>query len=203
MKKVLKKGLKYVLTYLILIVTFIVSLSLVSLIPRESMYDNVKSSAETLKEQTNSWTIKIRYVPIIFDNFTDALMVNTAYSIDNKTPFYSAMVARKNFIPGKTKFIAEDMAGELLSSSKYEKLDQVGDLNDTVNEDTDESFEYARYWHGYLLWLRPLLALMNINNIRLLLTIIFILLGIGLIVIISVKTKVVYGVLVRTTDYYV
>lgn len=199
MKEVLIKGLKYLLIYLILIVVFLISLMLTSLIPSSIMHDNVKATAETLNEQTNQYFLKIRYVPVKFDNYTDALMINTAYSIDNINPFYSAMVARKNYIPGKTKIITEDTSGELNSSSKYDKLDQVGDLNDTVNGEVEESFEYARYWHGYLVWLRPLLCLTNINNIRFILIIIFILLGIALIVLVSIKTKIVYGVIVRSS----
>ena len=27
-------------------------------------------------------------------------------------------------------------------------------------------FSYARYWHGYLIWLRPLLCVMSITGVR-------------------------------------
>ena len=54
-----------------------------------------------------------------FDNYTDALMINTAYSIDSSTPLYSAFVARKNYIPNVTTEVYEDVPGELKSSSKY------------------------------------------------------------------------------------
>ena len=33
-------------------------------------------------------------------------------------------------------------------------------------EDIMDSFEYARYWHGYLVLLRPLLAITNYSWIR-------------------------------------
>lgn len=202
MKKVLKEGLKYIAIYFIMIAIFITSLALVDLIPKDTMKENVKQTADILMEQTNKWRLNIRFIPITFDNYTDALMINTAYSIDSKTPLYSAMVARKNYIPGKTKTIMEDTSGELVSSSKYEELDQVGDLNDTVNEDTEESFEYARYWHGYLLWLRPALCLGNINVIRIALTVIFIALAVALIAIICTKIRISYGILIRFTDYF-
>jgi len=203
MKKVLRGGLKYLIVYLILIVIFLTSLTLVSLIPSKNMYDNTKVSAEILKEQTNRWTIRIRLIPIVFDNYTDALMVNTAYSIDNKAPLKSFMMAKKNYLPGKTRVIIEDQAGELLSAGKYKELDQVGDLNDTINGNTEEAFEYARYWHGYLVWLRPLLCLANISVIRIILIVIFDILGILLVGIIAKKVKVVYGILIRYADFYV
>lgn len=112
-----------------------------------------------------------------FDNYTDALMINTAYSIDSQKPLYSAFVARKNYIPNITTEIYEDVPGELKSSSKYSRHNEVGELNDLVNNEKAESFEYARYWHGYLIFLRPLLILFNINQIRIMLTIILIILA--------------------------
>ena len=45
------------------------------------------------------------------------------------------------------------------------------ELYDTINDNIEESFEYARYWHGYLIMLRPLLLIMNINTIRIFTTI--------------------------------
>lgn len=204
MKKLLHVGLKYMIIYVALIAIFIISLTLVSLIPSSSMKENVRISSEILNGQTNKWKIQNRYlIPTVYDNYTDALMVNTAYSIYNKKPLYSAMMAMKNYIPGKTETITRDKAGELQSSSKYKQLDQIGDLKDTVNEETTEAFEYARYWHGYLLWLRPLLVLTNITNIRIMLMVIFALLGIALCVIVAKKTKIIYGVMIRYSAYYV
>ena len=109
-----------------------------------------------------------------FDNYTDALMINTAYSIDNNKPFESSFLARKNYIPNVTDDIYQDTAGELKSSSKYNYHNEVGELNDLVNGEKVESFEYARYWHGYLIILRPLLAFISLNEIRVIFTIMLI-----------------------------
>ena len=109
-----------------------------------------------------------------FDNYTDALMINTAYSIDNNKPFESSFLARKNYIPNVTDDIYQDTAGELKSSSKYKYHNEVGELNDLVNGEKVESFEYARYWHGYLIILRPLLAFISLNEIRVIFTIMLI-----------------------------
>ena len=38
--------------------------------------------------------------------------------------------------------------------------------NETIRE-AEESFEYAKYWHGYLIFLRPLLLILNYMEIRL------------------------------------
>lgn len=176
----MKKILKYLLVFIIMIICFCTTLTLTSLIPKEYLTKKVSESSQILNKETNSLFIAIVYknMYLKFDNYSDALMVNTAYSINNKTPFYSAMMARKNYIDGKTEIIYPDSTGELKSASKYQVINQVGELHDTVNNDITESFEYARYWHGYLIILRPLLIFFNITEIRTILLVLFAILGI-------------------------
>ena len=164
----MKKIIKYITVFLIMIIMFCTILTLTSAIPKQFIEKKVNESAEILTQQKDMFFVLIRFKKIymLFDNYTDALMINTAYSINSKTPFYSAIVARKNYIDGTTEVIHKDEVGELKSDSKYEELTQVGDLNDTLNNNTKESFEYARYWHGYLILLRPLLIFFNITQIR-------------------------------------
>ena len=125
MKKLGKVMLKYSIIYISIIAIFLLSLTIVSLIPSSTIEENVKETSEILNEQNNHYMIHVRNWNIMFDNFTDSLMINTAYSIDSKDAFYSAMVARKNYIPGVTKIIYPDTTGELKSSSKYNDLNQV------------------------------------------------------------------------------
>ncbi len=125
MKKIGKITLKYIIIYLLIIMSFLLLLTVVSLIPKSSIEENVKETAQILNEQTNSYMVKVRKWEIMFDNYSDALMINTAYSIDNKEAFYSAMVARKNYIPGLTKTICPDKIGGIGYSSRYKHLDQV------------------------------------------------------------------------------
>lgn len=178
----MKRIFKYILTFCIMIISFLVFLTITSLIPKSAISENVRESSEVLNEQTNELIINVNNGLIRFDNYTDALMINTAYSIDTSAPFYSSMMARKNYIKGKTEIIHQDENGKLKSVAKYKELDQVGELNDTVNNDIVESFEYARYWHGYLILLRPLLVLFNIIQIRLILTLLLNIIGIIFIV---------------------
>lgn len=189
-KKGLKGFSKYVLVYLIMIMLFMSLLTVTSLIPRELIKENVQTSAKTLNRESNRLLVPIRHLWVMFDNYTDALMINTAYSIDSSTPFFSSMVARKNFVPGKTKLVYMDMPGDLRSASKYEELDQVGELNDTVNDDIEESFEYARYWHGYLVFLRPILCLMDIGILRQFMLAVFIIIAAILLGIVAKKVNI-------------
>ncbi|MCI8309030.1 MAG: hypothetical protein HFJ45_02220 [Clostridia bacterium] len=185
----MKKVGKFIAVFFILLGVFVTLLIVTSIFPSKWIEKNVKESANILIKEGNRKNIfsisSFQYQE--FDNYSDALMINTAYSIDNKTPLYSALTAKKDYIPGVTKTINEDKVGELSSSSKYEEHDEVAELLDTVNGEAPEAFEYAKYWHGYLVILRPLLLLFNYWQIRILLIVILSLLAIWLLYLIATK----------------
>ena len=115
------KILKYVIAFIILIISFVGLLTLTSSFSSEKIYENIKKSSEVLLSEGNR---KIIYIPyrqytMQFDNYTDALKINTAYSIDSNTPLYSAFVARKNYIPGTTTEVLSSITTVASASSKY------------------------------------------------------------------------------------
>ena len=179
----MKTIIKYFIIFIVFIAVFVATLYITSLIPSSWLQKNVQESSEVLLKESNRKKvyIKTKKMTFQFDNFTDALMINTAYSIDSTTPLYSAFTAKKNYIPGKTKTIMQDSVSELKSASKYNGYhNEVGELYDVAHNDIEESFEYARYWHGYLIFLRPLLTVFNITTIRIILITIFVALGMWL-----------------------
>lgn len=181
--KMKQKIIKYSITFFVLVFTFCISLTLASLIPKKAIEKNIKISSNILLDEREDdgffrRTIYLKLKRLIFDNDADAVMINNSISIDTNHPFYSAMMVRRNYLSEKTKKIIPDKTGELLSSSKYKEYDPILELRDTVNNDITESFEYARYWHGYLIIVRPLLIILNLNQIRILFTILLIILGI-------------------------
>jgi len=205
----LKKIMKYVVTLIILTWFFIVSLTVVSSFPSSWIRENTKKSSETLMKEGNKkkYFSLSHFETLEFDNYSDALMINTAYSIDAKAPLYSILVARKNYIPGVTKKIVEDFVGDLASNSnKYDKLDQVNELYDTVRGEAPESYEYARYWHGYMLFLRPLLILLDYWKIRVLLLAIFAVLAIRFLVLVEKEFGklicIIFGIVLCEIDYF-
>lgn len=193
----MRKILKYVSIYIFMICTLMLMLTLASMIPKENLREKVTESADILYEEGNRKKVFIPYknIEMQFDNYSDALMINTAYSIDPESPLYSAMVARKNYIPGVTETIEQDNEKELKSASKYKYHNEVGELKDLANNDITESFEYARYWHGYLVLLRPLLTISNVSTIRLILTIVFVALAGAMIYLIGRKISWVISVI--------
>lgn len=185
----MKKFGKFLLVFLFMIMLFIVILKLACSFPSSSIKKNVARSSKILNEEGNRKVVFIinKFQFQVFDNYSDSLMINTAYSIDYREPLYSAFTAKKDYIPGVTKKVEKDVVGELRSSSKYEKHDEVGELEDTVNGIGTESFEYAKYWHGYLSILRPLLLFLNYNQIRMLITAILAILAIIVTTVIAKK----------------
>lgn len=76
----MKKILKYILTFIVVIAIFVVALVLSSLFPRDLIQANVEKSSKELIQET----IPTNVLGVWFDNATDILMLNTSYSIDPK-----------------------------------------------------------------------------------------------------------------------
>ena len=170
---ILKSILKYIVTFIVLIVLFFGMMTVCSLIPSSALKDNVKKTSEVFNEEGEKKKLYILGKEENIFIFTDALMVNTAYSIDSEHPIQSFLLARKNYIPGQTTVENEDMQYHIGASEKYKNevggVFQAAELYGLMHgEDITESFEYARYWHGYLVFLRPLLSIMSIKGLRIL-----------------------------------
>lgn len=179
----MKKIGKYLLVFVTILLVLFGLLLITCSFPSSAIKNNIEDSLKTLKKEGNRKVCFIinKFQFQEFDNYSDSLMINTAYSIDNKNPLYSAFTAKKNYVPGITKKIFKDEIGELKSSSKNDIHDEVSDLENTLTGKCEESFEYAKYWHGYLIFLRPLLLIFDYQQIRLILTFILALLAIFII----------------------
>ncbi len=118
---------------------------LVYLIPTSSMRTNVENSYKVLSSEGQYYNIHRKLLGNIgqLDNFTDSLMIDTAYC-DNE----NLSVIEKALLNQKVGW-------------GIDGLDKI--LN---GEGSPTS--YARYWHGYLIFLKPLLTIMGISGIRIL-----------------------------------
>ena len=74
MKNKIKSLLKYIITFFVLILSFGVLLTIVSLIPKSAIENKTVESAEILTKQTNRLMVKIpsKRLYMMFDNFTDS-----------------------------------------------------------------------------------------------------------------------------------
>ncbi len=173
--KLTQKILQYIIVILILLAIFLGSLVVTSLIPSSWMEENVKKSAEDMKEIGEKEIVDMGYKKEVLFIFTDALMVNTAYSVDSSDPLASSLLARRDYLPGQTTLVHVDIPEGLVSPARYyeegesrENAFQTEELWDTAFGIGEEAFEYARYWHGYLIFLRPLLCLLDYEGLRIL-----------------------------------
>lgn len=164
---------KYILTFIITMGILISLLFLSSLIPSNKIENNVRKSSEILMQDGEKKLVDTYFRQDCLFYFTDALMINTAYSIDSTNPYSSMLLARKNYVPGKTQNFHEEIQMHIGTSPKYTdkyyNTFQVAELYGLMHgDDIVDSYEYTRYWHGYLIFLRPLLAIMDLGAIRIL-----------------------------------
>lgn len=135
-----------VLTILIGIILGYLLLAASYCIPSERLNENCAESAEIMKAE-GVYPVD-SYSSRQLDNYTDSLMLLTSAYSGDESIFRKAVDCRYDTVNGDDPY--------------YSFIDIFSDGsrgNGTV--------EYARYWHGYQVFLRPLLALCNYSSIRL------------------------------------
>lgn len=182
----IKLDYNYIKLFVVGILIFNVLLLACCLFPSEILKENIRESADLLSKEGNYY--KFKGVDISNNNYTDALILNMIYSIDNKTPYQSYMLGRKNYDDTITNRTVEMNIGEAKSMKpdnedvKFAKnYDAVGELSDFLDGKINVAMKYERYWHGWLIIYRVLMIFFNIAEIRWLLFIVFTLLFVLLI----------------------
>lgn len=115
----------------------------VASIPKDRIEENIKKSAEYLYT-TQQLDLPVR---LTRDNFTDSIMLNIAYCIDEDTPVTSAL-------ENKLYMLKDPEEG-------HRSLHYLLNGGEKLYKWT-----YFRYWHGYLVVLRPLLTIFDYPTIR-------------------------------------
>lgn len=121
-------------------------LTLVYLFPVEYMRENAAESLDIFIIEGSSYKIFPNISATRIDNYTDSIMINTAIYTGSENALTKAMSAKRYAYSTGTAF---DAAIRYLSGEEGFK---------------EES--YARYWHGYLVILKPLLLFFNYEEIR-------------------------------------
>lgn len=104
------KYLRYVVIFFIMILIFLLFLFLASLINRNDIYNNIKTSSEILCEEHQNSLRKVANIKT--DNYTEALMLNIIYSMDSRDIMGSMLLGRKNFSYGSDQKRIEDSVGD-------------------------------------------------------------------------------------------
>ena len=138
-----------------LAVLFVLLLAAYAL-PGERVRQNVYDSALTIQSE-GLYPEYFGFKLFQMDNYTDTLMLFEAASADELPPL-QAMMTNTAYNVDNFETLADDLAW-------YIEKDWSAGAQRT-DAPALEPFSYARYWHGYLLWLRPLLLVTSYTGVR-------------------------------------
>jgi len=141
-----KEIIKYIVVFLGLITIFVGYSTLVCSLPTERIKTNISSDIFEMSHEGDYPFAIISKRPYFMDNYTDAMMLNINYTLDNKNPLKAAMTAEWS------NFVDENMTGSLQKLTNGETCSWTGD--------------YARYWHGNAYLLRLFLFFTDYSTIR-------------------------------------
>lgn len=152
----IKKLCHAVLTACICMTVGYLLLALVYCIPNYKLEPELKESAAIISAQGNHPPVVefndfFSYNNILYnmylENYTDADCISISYNQKSKNPFYNAL---DGFQLGETQDKAHAL--EALSALANGSGKYVGD--------------HSQFWHGFRIWLRPLMVRYNITEIR-------------------------------------
>ena len=176
MKKVINQIKSHILILLVASFIGLVALYLVHLLPIGPMKTNVYWSMNMIEKEFTDEILVDGYPATMTGNFTDCLMMHYAVYENG------------------TRSTLEQVLGMYRSETYAGENDPDGwwpgqSLKDYLyGVQQPREVEYSRYWHGYLVVLKPILLLTSFNNIRLLNSAIQLLL-VGYIILLFVKKK--------------
>lgn len=129
----------------------IAALLLADCVPECYMYYNLLNSMDMLENEFVDGVLVDGYNGTMTGNFTDCLMLeNAVYHSPNHSGIEQMI------------FMYRGEHGDVGWAPGYSLSDYVNDVPFT------REVEYARYWHGYLVFLKPLLFLTTVNGMRML-----------------------------------
>lgn len=113
-------------------------------IPRNSIQNNMKASADYMMEHEVFFACRKSDHASVIDHYADSILLNIIYNYDEKQPVHSA-----------------------LSSSYYytENHNENYNLYLSVTDNPNPCYDYTRYWHGSAAIVRPLLLFTDIRGI--------------------------------------
>ena len=143
-----KAGLKCFVCLLLSILAGILLITCVYILPTGRMLTQADRSLPIFENEGTSFCWAPEEKSARLDGFTDAIMLQTAVYVRDENPMKAAMRNdRMEFSEGK--------------------LDPAGSLKQYVyGNRSGYVVSYARYWHGYLLFLKPLLLFFSLSDIR-------------------------------------
>ncbi|PHV72215.1 hypothetical protein CS063_01700 [Sporanaerobium hydrogeniformans] len=142
----MKQVCKYLLLFGITNVSLVLLLILTAQIPRSSIESNSQKSATYLDEKEALFHTVVEGQKLTtIDNYADTILLNIVYSLDVQHPLESVLLA---------------------SYYKEEWQNANEAYRAAVTKHKPPNQPYTRYWHGQIIFLRPLLLFLDIRGIR-------------------------------------
>lgn len=124
-------------------------LLLVYSIPADRILVNARASIEIFEKEGAAPQTVAGYKATTLDNYTDAWMLRNAFYNGEESVFQKSLnVYYYGYNDGKARNVCESMIDYLNGVEGYHRR------------------SYARYWHGYLVLLKPLLCFFDYGDIR-------------------------------------
>ncbi len=123
-------------------------------LPGEPVRANIEQSVPLLQEE-GLYPEFFGFKLFQMDNYTDTIMLFEAASADETSPL-QAMMTSTAYNVDNFETLPDDLAAYLDARAEGKTGTDTG----------LEPFSYARYWHGYLIWLRPLLLFLTYGQVR-------------------------------------
>lgn len=146
------KNIRYIIfSLLVAIILGTISMIAVYSLPINTIRQNVLESIEIFEIEDDGYYWAPGISSTHLDNFTDSIMINNAAFIGTGSVINDAM-----------------------NNPRVEYLDAASKSECLIRAITQDTLEnavvvnYSRYWHGYLIWLKPLLMFLNLSDIRIL-----------------------------------
>lgn len=149
-QKLLGNGLKNIRNAILLLVCGILAgyvfLMLAYLLPTDRMQSNVSASAEIFAREREYPRVIPGYVSTQLDNYTDSWMVGNAVYGDSAEPVWKQALT--------------------CTRAEYGEGPLDGLLRYLAGEDGFREEDYTRYWHGYLVVLKPFFLFFDYADLR-------------------------------------
>lgn len=143
-RKILDVCLRAVLALVAALLAAVLLMTAVYALPVGPMQKNAKRGLENLQTEGRSYCLSEGYDNTALDGYTDAIMVNNAV------------------YPGKGNALQNALENPRAGDGE----DTIASLSDFLEGKEQTETTYARYWHGYLLLLKPLLLVFSLADIR-------------------------------------
>ena len=159
----------------VLISTMIGTLIMIAvyLLPTEPMYRHVQESAERIALEGKSfsvasWAGNLEFIHTMTNPWSNHIMLMQAIYPRSDSAVQDAMLNRR-WLYAKGDVNPSDTLFHILSGRTDEDVEldyqQYGDTDGTIDANS-HSIIYPRYWHGYLVVLKPLLLATNVTGVR-------------------------------------